>query len=173
MSEVKKKVITLELTDEDTKAFIEKCCKDGTTPDKVVEGFIKDLVGSAGTSEKGKSELAGQYYESCGYGSIAPGEYRSFTQWLLDKNGIQDVTEAMEDLGKAFNKLIMLNSRNIGDTDERKEVETFIIGCYQRIDVHYKEYQAQTTDADEDDEALNGVREYLETLNKALKEGVL
>ena len=80
---------------------------------------------------------------------------------------MQEVSEAMRDLGKAFNKLILLNSRNIGDTDERKEVENFIIGCYQKIDVYYKEYKDQITDADEDDEALNGVREYLESLSGA------
>ena len=104
--------------------------------------------------------------KSSGAGT-ADGEYCSFAEWLLAGNGMQVVSEAMKDLGKAFNKLILLNSRNIGDTDERKEVENFIIGCYQKIDVYYKEYKDTITDADEDDEALNGVREYLESLNSA------
>lgn len=111
--------------------------------------------------------------EKCGGDGTASGEYCSFTEWLLAGNGMQEVSEAMKDLGKAFNKLIMLNSRNIGDTDERKEVENFIIGCYQKIDVYYKEYKDQITDADEDDEALNGVREYLESLSGADNEDVL
>ena len=107
------------------------------------------------------------YIENSGEAGTADGEYCSFTEWLLAGNGMQEVSEAMRDLGKAFNKLILLNSRNIGDTDERKEVENFIIGCYQKIDVYYKEYKDTITDADEDDEALNGVREYLESLNSA------
>lgn len=110
-------------------------------------------------------EVTKEMIEQNGEDGTATGEYCSFTEWLLAGNGMQEVTEAMKDLGKAFNKLIMLNSRNIGDTDERKEVETFIMGCYQKIDVYYKEYKDKITDADEDDEALNGVREYLVSLN--------
>jgi len=110
-------------------------------------------------------EVTKEMIEQNGEDGTATGEYCSFTEWLLAGNGMQEVTEAMKDLGKAFNKLIMLNSRNIGDTDERKEVETFIMGCYQKIDVYYKEYKDKITDADEDDEALNGVREYLVSLS--------
>ena len=76
-----------------------------------------------------------EFIENSSEAGTADGEYCSFTEWLLAGNGMQEVSEAMRDLGKAFNKLILLNSRNIGDTDERKEVENFIIGCYQKIDV--------------------------------------
>ena len=120
------------------------------------------MIGVELTDEGGK-----ELNEKCGEDGTAAGEYCSFTEWLLAGDGMQEVSEAMKGLGKAFNKLILLNSRNIGDTDERKEVENFIIGCYQKIDVYYKEYKDQITDADEDDEALNGVREYLESLSGA------
>ena len=118
-------------------------------------------------------EVTKEFTEDSDKDVTADGEYCSFAEWLLAGNGMQEVSEAMRDLGKAFNKLILLNSRNIGDTDERKEVETFIIGCYQKIDVYYKEYKDTITDADEDDEALNGVREYLESLNGANEEDAL
>lgn len=129
----------------------EKRVIDSELPDEVTKEFIENS-GEAGTEAE---------------------EYCSFTEWLLAGNGMQEVSEAMKGLGKAFNKLIMLNSRNIGDTDERKEVESFIIGCYQKIDVYYKEYKDKITDADEDDEALNGVREYLESLSGAENEDAL
>ena len=124
------------------------------TNNKVVDSALTD-------------EVTKEFIENSDKDGIADGEYCSFAEWLLAGNGMQVVSEAMKDLGKAFNKLILLNSRNLGDTDERKEVENFIIGCYQKIDVYYKEYKDTITDADEDDEALNGVREYLESLNSA------
>ena len=124
------------------------------TNNKVVDSALTD-------------EVTKEFIENSDKDGTADGEYCSFAEWLLAGNGMQVVSEAMKDLGKAFNKLILLNSRNLGDTDARKEVENFIIGCYQKIDVYYKEYKDTITDADEDDEALNGVREYLESLNSA------
>ena len=128
----------------------------------------KKVIDSELTAEGDK-----EFIENSSEDGTEADEYCSFTEWLLAGNGMQEVSEAMKGLGKAFNKLIMLNSRNIGDTDERKEVESFIIGCYQKIDVYYKEYKDKITDADEDDEALNGVREYLESLSGAENEDAL
>ena len=77
MNEVKKRAFTLELTDADTAAFIEKCFRDGTTPAEVLEGFINDLVDGSYTRGSDERMLASDYYERCGYGFFFPGEYRT------------------------------------------------------------------------------------------------
>ena len=79
MSETKKRQFTLELTDTETRAFIEKCYQDGTSPAEVLEGFICDLTGAERTRGSDERMLAGQYYERCGYGFFFPDEYRTFT----------------------------------------------------------------------------------------------
>ena len=73
MSETKKRLFALELTDKETKAFIEQCFRDGTTPAEVLEGFICDHNGAESTRGSDGEMLAGTTYERGGCGCFFSG----------------------------------------------------------------------------------------------------
>lgn len=171
MSETKKRLFALELTDKETKAFIEQCFRDGTTPAEVLEGFICDLTGAERTRGSDEEMLAGQYYERCGYGFFFSGEYRTFTQWLLSNYGIEPVADSLDDI-KTFEEEIeyLKNHPDEASEGELEDLEREIAESKADIEERYQEYAAGTNKPDTLEEALKGVREYLEMIER-IKEG--
>lgn len=172
MSETKKRAFTLELTDKETKAFIEQCFRDGTTPAEVLEGFICDLTGAERTRGSDEGMLAGQYYERCGYGFFFSGEYRTFTQWLLSDYGIETVAEALDDIKTLEEEIAYLKEHP--DECEEGELEDLgaqITDCKADIEERYQEYTSETNKPDTLEEGLKGVREYLEMIDSIMKGG--
>ena len=171
MSETKKRAFTLELTDKETAAFIEKCYRDGTTPAEVLEGFICDLTGVERTRGSDERMYSQQYYERCGYGFFFPGEYRTFTQWLLNDYFLDTVAEALEDI-KTFTEEIEYLKEHPAKVDkgELEDLEAELKDSKEQIEELYQEYTKRTTKAETLEEGIKGVREYLEMIER-IKEG--
>lgn len=172
MSETKKRAFTLELTDEDLTEFIEKCFRDGTTPAEVLEGFINDLIDGTRTRGSDERMYAGQYYERCGYGFFFSGEYRTFTQWLLEEYRLDDVREALEDI-KIFEEELFYWKDHPDATPAEGEIEDLeaeLKDSKGQIEALYQEYTADIKSPDTLEEGIKGVREYLDTIAK-IKEG--
>lgn len=172
MSETKKRAFTLELTDTETRAFIEKCYQDGTTPAEVLEGFICDLTGAERTRGSDERMYAGQYYERCGYGFFFPGEYRTFTQWLLSDYGIETVAEALDDI-KTLEEEVQYLTDHPGEADEGEleDLGAQIKDCKEDIEKRYQKYAARIKKPDTLEEGLKGVRDYLEMIDSIMKGG--
>ena len=177
MSETKKRAFTLELTDTETAAFIEKCFRDGTTPAEVLEGFICDLTGAERTRGSDERMLAGQYYERCGYGFFFSGEYRTFTQWLLSEYGdysLKEIIDSLDDI-KTFEEEIAYLKEHPDEANEGEleDLEAEIKGSTEDIERYYQEYTEGTTKPDTLEEGIKGVREYLDTIARIKKGGAI
>ena len=174
MSEAKKRTITLELADEDTKAFIEKCFQDGTNPAEVLKCFINDLVGGSQSGGSDERELANKYYDRCGYGYFFPDERRTFTQWLLNDYYFETVAGAMEDI-KTFEEEIAYLKKHPEDTNEGEieDLEREIADSKEEIEFIFREYEKSTSKPESLEEGLKGVREYQKTVEGILKGGTL
>lgn len=174
MSEAKKRTIAIELTDEDTKAFIEKCFQDGTNPAEVLKCFINDLVGGSQSGGSDERELANKYYDRCGYGYFFPDEHRTFTQWLLSDFSFETVAGAMEDI-KTFEEEIAYLKKHPEDTNEGRieDLEREIADSKEEIEFIFREYEKSTSKPESLEEGLKGVREYQKTVEGILKGGTL
>lgn len=174
MSETKKRAFTLELTDKETAAFIEMCFRDGTTPAEVLEGFICDLTEAERTRGSDERMLATQYYERCGYGFFFSGEYRTFTQWLLYDYRMEDITEALEYRKDLEEEIAYLKEHpDEVDEGELEHLEAELKGSTEDIETIYQEYTAEVKSPDSLEDGLKGVREYLETIEKAKEGGAI
>ena len=163
MSETKKRAFTLELTDKETTAFIEMCFRDGTTPAEVLEGFICDLTEAERTRGSDERMLATQYYERCGYGFFLSGEYR-----------LNDIAEALDDIKDLEEEVQYLTDHpDEVDEGELEDLGTQITDCKENIETIYQEYTAEIKSPDTLEDGLKGVREYLETIEKAKEGGAI
>ena len=174
MSETKKRAFTLELTDEDTAEFIRKCYQDGTTPAEVLEGFINDLIAGSRTRGSDERMYSQQYYERCGYGFFFPGEYRTFTQWILEECRIDGIREALDDV-KTFEEEIAYLKEHPDECEEGEleDLEAELKGSTEDIERYYQEYTEGTRKPDSLEEGIKGVREYLEMIERIKEGGVI
>ncbi len=174
MSETKKRSFTLELTDKETAAFIEMCFRDGTTPTEVLEGFICDLTEAERTRGSDERMLATQYYERCGYGFFFSGEHHTFTQWLLYDYRMEDIAEALDDI-KDLEKEVQYLTEHPDEAyeGELEDLGAQIADCKENIETIYQEYTAEVKSPDSLEDGLKGVREYLETIEKAKEGGAI
>lgn len=174
MSEAKKRTIAIELTDEDTKAFIEKCFQDGTNPAEVLKCFINDLVGGSQSGGSDERELANKYYDRCGYGYFFPDEHRTFTQWLLSDFSFETVAGAMEDI-KEFETEIAYLKEHPEDTDEGEieDLEREIADSKEQIEFIFQEYEKSTSKPESLEEGLKGVQKHKESIESILKGGTI
>jgi len=175
MSETKKRAFTLELTDTETAAFIEKCFRDGTTPAEVLEGFICDLTGAERTRGSDERMYAGQYYERCGYGYFFPDDSRTFTQWLLYEYGeytLKEIIDSLETIADAQGDISFYRDHPEEEPGEGEleALEDTIKAEEETIGELYQEYTTSTTKPEALEEGIKGVREYLEMIER-IKEG--
>lgn len=82
----KKTNYELELTRKDNQKFKRYCLENGTTPEKVLEGFINDLINGNYTNGSDERDLAHQYFDRCCYGL---GEI-TFLQYLIQNLLLDD-----------------------------------------------------------------------------------
>ena len=174
MSETRKRAFTLELTDKETAAFIEKCYRDGTTPAEVLEGFINDLIAGSRTRGSDERMYAGQYYERCGYGFFFPDEYRTFTQWLLYEYGdysLKEIIDSLDDV-KTFEEEIAYLKEHPEECEEGEleNLEADLTARMEDIEEAYREYTKDIKSPDTLEDGIKGVREYLEMIER-IKEG--
>ena len=177
MGELKKRAFSLELTDTETAAFIEKCFRDGTTPAEVLEGFICDLTGAERTRGSDERMYAGQYYERCGYGFFFSGEYRTFTQWLLHEYGeysLKEIIDSLDDI-KTFEEEIAYLKEHPDECEEGEieDLEAELNGSKETIEEYYQGYTKNTTKPDTLEDGIKGVREYLEMIARIKEGGVI
>ena len=174
MNELKKRAFTLELTDEDTANFIRKCYQDGTTPAEVLEGFINDLIDGSRTRGSDERMYAEQYYERCCYGFFFPGEYRTFTQWLLSEYGeysLKEIIDSLDDIKTLEEEIAYLKEHpEECEEGELEDLEAELKGSTEDIERYYQEYTEGTTKPDTLEEGIKGVREYLDMI-KRIEEG--
>lgn len=173
MSEKKNRAFNLELTDEDLAAFITKCYRDGTTPVEVLEGFINDLIDGSRTRGSDERMYAEQYYERCGYGFFFPGEYCTFTQWLLREYGdysLKEIIDFLDDI-KTFEEEIAYLKEHPDECREGEieDLEVEIKSSTEDIERYYQEYTEGTTKPDTLEESIKGVRDYIEMIERIWK----
>lgn len=173
MSETKKWALTLELTDEDLDRFLEKCFQDSTTPAEVLEGFINDLIDGSRTRGSDERMYAEQYYNRCGYGHFFPGEYRSFSQWLLSEYGEDSLIEiiyALDDI-KDFEKELENFKENPEEykDGEIEDIKKEMKESKGRVDQYYREYTENITKPDTLEEGIKGINKCLEMIDRIKK----
>lgn len=168
MSETKKRVFTLELTDKEMTAFVKKCFQDGTTPSEVLEGFICDLTGVERTHGSDEEMYSSQYYERCGYGYFFPNEKRSFAQWILRDYGsytLELIINAVNDIECFENEIAYLKKHSEEyEEGEIEDLEEDIKNSKEDIDEYYQEYIKSTTQPETLEEGIKGIIEYLEII---------
>lgn len=171
MGELKKRVFTLELLDEEAAAFFEQCYADGTTPDEVLTGFICDLTQVGRTNGSDERDYAQTYYRRCGYGYFYLDKRRTFAQWLLYDFTMEVVEEYLDDLREAEEDIRYFTEHpedaNDYDLVYAKENKA---EAEEGIAKHYQEYARHTDNPETLEEGLKGVREYLDKL-KSIEEG--
>ena len=172
MGDLKKRQFTLELTDEDAKAFIEKCMRDGTTPAEVLEGFINDLVDGTRTRGSDERRLASEYYERCGY-IYFQDEDHTFLQWLMNDFTFETVAGALDDMItlKEEVKHLQTHPDEIDKPGEIEELESVITACAEEINKYYEEYEKSTTKPQPQEEAIADIYKYSKELEKIMKGG--
>lgn len=171
MTEIKQRQFILELSDKETKAFIDKCTQDGTTPAEVLEGFICDLTGAERTRGSDERMFARQYYDRCGYGMFFTDEYHTFTQWLLNSFEFENLAAILDDKKTLEEEVTFLTKHpEKADEGEIESLNNDIADCNKQIAEIYKEYQEATNKPDTLEEGLKGVIDYLAYIER-IKEG--
>ena len=174
MSETKKRVFTLELTDKETIAFIEKCYRDGTTPAEVLEGFICDLTGIERTRGSDERMYSRQYYDRCGYGFFFTGNHRTFSQWLLNEYGnsaLKEIMYSLDDIKNFEEEIAFLKEHpEECEVGQIEDLEAELKDSTETIERYYQEYVDRIQKSDPFKESLDSVFEYLEMIEK-IKEG--
>ena len=173
MTEIKQRQFILELSDKETKAFIDKCAKDGTTPAEVLEGFICDLTGAERTRGSDERMFAKQYYDRCGYGFFT-GEYCNFTQWLLneyEEQSLKEIIDSLDDI-KTFEEEIAYLKEHPEECEEGEleDLEAEITESKETIEGYYQEYSQCTRKPDSLEEGIKNVHEYF-AMMKQIEEG--
>ena len=174
MSETRERAFTLELTDEDIIAFIERCYWDGTTPAEVLEGFINDLIG--GEASRGSDErlLASDYYDRCGYGSSFCG---TFAQWLFNRYGggtVSSVAVALNDIETLREEIAELKKNpDEAREEEIKKLEAEIAEDKEFIEEFYREYKESTTEPKALEEGLDRLLDYHKVIKQIRKGGAI
>ena len=158
---MEKRTVTLELTNEDAKAFYEKCYMDDTSPAEVLEGFINDLINGTYTRGSDERTLARDYYTRCGYGIFTA--HKPFTRFLLEIHGIdslEEITDALDDMA---------------DVDGYPEDErgAMLEECKGIIGEYYQEYTRHEDNPESLEDGLKGVRDYMGDIESIMKGGGL
>lgn len=181
MDNTSKRTFTLELTNEDAKAFFEKCYLDETTPAEVLEGFINDLIDGCRTRGSDERLFAKQYYSRCGYGVFLTGD-TSFSRFLLRKYGdcaLYEIRDSLDVLTCAQEDISFYREHpeedpgegfleDLGDTVKEEEE---VIGTYYQEYSCFMEKRHKSPETLKD--GIEGVRDYLETIESIMEGGNL
>lgn len=155
--------ITVELTEDTFKRFIEKCYQDGTTPAEVLEGFINDLVCGSHTRGSDERMYAEQYYDRCCYGMFAED---TFCRFLLIDYRMEDLREALDRKQDAAADLAYYAEHPEEDPDgkETSFLREDLQEAENEIKELYQDYTDHTEDPEPMDRALQGACDYLAAL---------
>lgn len=161
MDELKERLLKIELTDKEMKAFIEQCHKDGITPAEVLEGFICDLTGVGRTRGSDEREIADRYYSRCGYPFMNYRKDHTFTQWLLftsySLEGVADLLKDIEAL------------KGSTAQDDIEDLEAY----QYEINEIYKEYTKSVRKPEDYETAIKGVLEYQDMIDRIQEGGTI
>lgn len=173
MSEPKKRLFSLELTDEETAAFIEMCYRDGTSPLEVLGNFICDLTLTDRSNGSDERELARSYYDRCGYGYFFQGDYRSFAQWLLSVYGessLTNIIDSLDTIESLQEEIEACRDEESPDITVIDDLEKEIKAEEKAIGEYYQEYVKVTEKPEPLKEGIEGIRAFLEMVRRS-KEG--
>lgn len=122
---------TLEIDQETTIRFCERCAQRGATPEEVLEGFINDLVCGKRTRGSDERDLAEQYFDRCIPGFAEP----AFAAHVLTFYG-HETAEALatgeEDI-KEYYEEYTENRRNPESMEEARESIKAYIDSVKKI----------------------------------------
>ena len=98
MSDTYKRQFILDLTDDDTKAFYDKCQALGTTPAELLTDFVNNYVDGQYSRGSDERRLANEYVDRCIY--RFDDDPQTFVQWAVEYGYIEtlrDIIETMDD----------------------------------------------------------------------------
>ena len=171
MYEPTKRQFTLELSDGDAREFCEKCYKDGTSPEEVLQGFISDLIDGAGTRGSDERELASAYYNRC----LCAGTRCTFSQWILNycTYSIDEIVQRLEDLQGLKDTLQELadNPEEIAAKNEIEDIQAEIRDREAEITEIYEEYAESEAEPETLEEGIKGVKACYEGIENTMKGG--
>ena len=169
MSEEKKKArkITVNLTDADSEAIFQKAAAHGLTVGELLENFIADLIGGAGTNGSDERDRAEAWFERCWFGMF-PEE--TFLRWLIEwgADSVSDFCARWELLQDA--------KEDIKDEERpeyREAIQEEIDFQTEELQSYYNDYVEWCRDGEPQtlEEAAAAVLEYREKLERFVEQG--
>lgn len=98
MNDTYKRQFILDLTDDDTRAFYDKCQALGTTPAELLTDFVNNYVDGQYSRGSDERRLANEYVDRCIY--RFDDDPQTFVQWAVEYGYIEtlrDIIETMDD----------------------------------------------------------------------------
>lgn len=171
---IKPREFKLNLSDADVERLFKKAYSNGITPEKLIEGYLGDLL--CGTYSHGSDEryLADEYFERCDY---SMGLINSFLQWALGYGEYDYLITAIDYIDETIDEMEHIKrSTSLTPAEIQKELEACDEGLHnanKAIEDLYGSYCEQKKQHGEVPEALEKgikrVREYDMKLRQMLE----
>ncbi|MBO5486316.1 MAG: hypothetical protein J5988_05225 [Eubacterium sp.] len=95
IASIKKRQIVLKLSDADVDRLFEKAADAGMFPEELLENFIGDLVGGTYSNGSDERDLAGEWFDRCGFSMMK--EY-DFCSYLRENELWEEAVETLSEI---------------------------------------------------------------------------
>ena len=168
-TEPKPRTYTFELDDTDTLDFYDKCISDGTTPEEVLSGFVRDLVYSNRSNGSDETLFANQYYDRVGYRYL--NDNPTFLQWLMNHFSVFDAQILIEDIEECEAEIEYCRTEpeeleKPGNEEHIAVFERELEKDRQELNELYKDYTEHVEKPEEFKAGIEGVKKYTEISEK-------
>lgn len=154
-----KKQFVLDLDPDTVKALETKAFTFGTTPEEVLEDFINNLVCGQYSRGSDERDLAGRYFDRCGYGL---GMDPSFTQWALSQGRLDEIEAALEAIADMESDLeYFAEYPEAADPEEVRLATEDKTEAEKALSAIYEDYRASTGNPETYKAAMDGIMLYL------------
>ena len=155
--------INLQLTDKDLKRLYEITYSAGTTPQKLISGFVGDLIAGDDSGGSDERDLAACYMERRYCTELYP---RGFLQWALYDYVLDDIAEALDNKAEAVADLAYYEDHpEEADSEETRFLQTLDCEADRQLDEFYNAYLVYKAQRGEPpqpyEEGIEAIRRYL------------
>ena len=157
---VRERGIYVRMSENDCIELLRIAACNGMTPGELVGAFIGDLVGGTYTNGSDERMKAAEWLDRCCFDMIRG---KTFTGYLAGRYELRDAVCNLEELDQLREDI------KTEDPERAAETAKLITAYEDELKTMYREYTERTEDpAETEEEAMNGLRQYLEESERLL-----
>lgn len=159
MATVKGRPFSIPMSDNDCEELARIAAANGMKPAELLAAFIGDLTGGTYTNGSDEREKAADWLDRTCFSMTAP---ESFTKYLAERLTIDIAAESMDMLATLKEEMQEETEAKAAETAKMIRVEE------ENLQEFYDGYKDETEEPESEAEAMRGLQEYTEELNRML-----